>query len=103
MSPNPAVQLGAESYPWLPVRLLMQDRYENEQKLGQLSCPLLLIHGSRDRLIPPRHGRALLAAARPGSARLVEIEGAGHNDLAATGGERYLAAIREFLASLPGD
>ena len=42
--------------------------------LGDL--PTLVVHGAEDPLFPPAHGRAL-AAAIPG-ARLLELEGAGH-------------------------
>lgn len=44
--------------------------------LGRLSCPTLVLHGDRDPLLPPDHGRDLVARV-PG-ARFQLIEGMGH-------------------------
>lgn len=70
--------LAQEQYPWVPVAAL---RYplETERVLPRLHTPLLLVHGDRDALIPIAHSRALQALVP--QARLVEVEGAGHNDL----------------------
>jgi 3-oxoadipate enol-lactonase len=45
-------------------------------RLGEISRPTLVIHGTEDRLVPVENGRRL-AAAIPG-AELVLLEGAGH-------------------------
>jgi fermentation-respiration switch protein FrsA (DUF1100 family) len=94
-----AVDVGAAAYPFLPVRLLQKDRYENISKVSALPCPLLVLHGVADPIVPVEHGRALVAAAG-GPARLVEIPGAGHEDLLHVGGERWLSAVEELLAGL---
>ena len=73
--------IGAARYPWLPVRLLMRDRYDTMAIIGQVRVPLLVIHGEADRVIPVEMGRAVLAAAtqaRP--KRLLTIPGAGHSN-----------------------
>jgi len=68
-------------YPLLPARLLLRDRFDNAAKVGRLRAPLLVLHGARDDIVPPAHGRALAAAAPAGTARCVEVPGRGHNDL----------------------
>ncbi len=96
-----AVDVGQHAYWFLPVGILMKDRYENLAKIREVCCPLLMIHGHEDRIIPPRFGRRLFTAAQEPKEWL-EIPGAGHNDLIDVGGQAYLDKIREFLSqSLP--
>ena len=47
------------------------------ERLGKVKVPTLVIHGTDDVLVPIENGRSV-AAAVPG-ARLIEIEGMGHN------------------------
>src|SRR5207244_11465291 len=47
------------------------------ERLGSVSVPTLVIHGGADILVPVENGRRV-AAAVPG-ARLMEIEGMGHD------------------------
>jgi fermentation-respiration switch protein FrsA (DUF1100 family) len=84
-----------------PYRLLASDlfltqRFASIEKVPALKMPLLFIHGVADTLIPSRMSEALYAAA-PEPKRLVLIEGAGHADVPARGGERYVAAWRDLL------
>lgn len=84
-------------YPFLPVGPLLRTRYDSLAKIGRVDAPVLMIHGDRDDIAPLEMGRRLFeAAGRPKAFR--EIEGAGHNDVHLVGGERYFAALREFLA-----
>jgi pimeloyl-ACP methyl ester carboxylesterase len=87
--------LAREHYPWVPSAVL---RYplRTDLSIGQITGPVLLLHGERDTLIPPSHSEALLERAP--TARLVRIPGAGHADLQEF--DRYLAAITDALAAL---
>ena len=93
------VVVGQAAYFFLPVGLMMYDRFPSIDLIDQIQAPLLLIHGEQDRVIPIRFGRCLYGAARqPKQAHF--IPGAGHNDLFDFG----LTEIElEFLASLPRD
>jgi len=42
------------------VSYLVAERFENIEKVKKVSCPLLLIHGKYDELIPPEHSKTLL-------------------------------------------
>ncbi|MFD2262539.1 alpha/beta hydrolase [Lacibacterium aquatile] len=55
--------LAAASYPWLPARLLLKDRFESLSKIPKVKAPLLLFHGELDGVVPVSYGRALFAAA----------------------------------------
>lgn len=69
--------VAAPVYPFVPVRLLMRDRFDNAGKIGRVAAPVLILHGTADRTIPYGHATALAAAAG-NRARLVPFEGAGH-------------------------
>lgn len=81
------------------VQLLPFDKFPNLKMIRELRCPLLLIHGVEDEIIPLWHGEVLFAAA-PEPKTAWWVEGAGHNDLALVAGERYLSAIREYANRL---
>jgi uncharacterized protein len=85
----------ATHYPFLPVRLLLRDRYDNLAKLPALRAPLLVLHGTRDAIVPVAEGRALCAAAS-GPKRFVEVPKRDHNDLWADERART-EDIRSFL------
>lgn len=73
------VEVGAKAYPFLPVRLLMQDRYESLELIRAIEVPLLVLHGARDRIIPVEMGTAMHTAA-PGPKEIAIFAMAGHND-----------------------
>lgn len=94
-----AVDVAAMAYPYLPVRLLLRDRYESTSKMSTISCPLLVIHGERDSIIPVRLGRALYEAANEPKEWWV-VPGADHNDVPYVGGREYLKKVDGFLRNI---
>ena len=56
--------LGAEIYPWVPVRIFSSQRFENIEKIGQVAMPKLIMHASDDKMVPFVHGQRLFEAAR---------------------------------------
>ncbi|HNE27894.1 MAG TPA: alpha/beta hydrolase, partial [Saprospiraceae bacterium] len=66
----------------LPVRWLLRYPIRTDLFIRQVRCPIRILHGSRDRLIPYRQSEMLLALA-PERIMLYPIEGAGHNNLPA--------------------
>lgn len=90
--------VAVEKFPWLPVRWLFFDRFESIERIGQIDAPLLIIHGTSDKVVPIDHGRRLFAlAAEP--KRMVEIPDTGHNDLLTNG--RVTKALQGWLDNLP--
>jgi hypothetical protein len=55
--------VGQRRYPFVPVRLLMRDRFDNLAKIPDVRAPVLVIHGEQDRTTPVDFGRAVHAAA----------------------------------------
>ncbi len=81
-------------YWWLPVDLLLRDRFPSLDRIARIGAPLLVLHGEADRLVPIGLGERLFAAA-PEPKRLVRLPG-GH----LTNLEQGLGAVREFLAGI---
>jgi fermentation-respiration switch protein FrsA (DUF1100 family) len=92
-----AVDVGAERMPWLPVRLMMWDRFDSTTWIGKVRAPVLIVHGDRDEVIDYRFGRALFAQAREPKT-FVRIAGGMHNDLAEHG---LYPAVWRFLGLRP--
>lgn len=87
--------MGADLYPWLPVRWLARLSYDSKACIGTVQAPVLVIHSAQDEIIPFHHGQALFeAATEPKS--LLEISG-GHNDGFILDRQRYQQGIGEFL------
>lgn len=92
----------AYHYPWLPVRLLLVDRYPSIDRIADVTCPLLMVHGTIDRIVPFEQGRRLFDAAPVKSAsgiekRFVELPDADHNDIMETSQDLWLEALGRFL------
>jgi abhydrolase domain-containing protein 17 len=79
------------------IALLPFDRFPNLRRLEAVRAPVLVMHGTRDEVIPYRMGLQLFAAAREPKMSLW-IDGAGHNDFAAVAGERYWQTLQNFAA-----
>ena len=39
-------------YPYLPVSLLLKDRYENSKKIDKINIPVMIMHGQKDNIVP---------------------------------------------------
>lgn len=55
--------VAAAAYPFLPVRLLLLDRFDSLGRIPEIRAPLLVVHGERDSVVPVALGRRLFAAA----------------------------------------
>lgn len=62
---------------WMFPDLLMKYRLDNASHLAEASCPVVLLHGTADELIPFSMSRQL-AAIDPGRIKLVELPNVGH-------------------------
>lgn len=79
-----AVDVAAAAYPFVPVRLLMRDRFDSVAKIGAVAAPVLLTYGTQDEVIPAEQFDRLYAAIRAPKTRIV-FGGATHVDLARHG------------------
>lgn len=87
--------LGAQIYPWLPVRLLARIRYGTAELMPKIAAPVLIAHSRDDEIVPFSHGEALFAAARE-PRRFLAMSG-GHNEGFVFAREEWVRALRAFL------
>ncbi len=87
---------------WLPLGPLITQRFDAAARVDKLGSPLLVVHGSNDRLIPPELGRKLYEHAR-NPKRFVLVEGGSHHNTNAVGQAQYREAVAELfgLPALP--
>jgi len=83
----------------VPFRIVPFEKFPNVKRIDKINCPLLLIHGTEDSMIPFSHSEELLAAAEEPK-MLIPIPQADHNDVLWVGDDIYLQSIQEFALSL---
>jgi fermentation-respiration switch protein FrsA (DUF1100 family) len=93
-----AVEVGARAYPYLPVSLLLKDRYETNTYIARVRIPVLVLHGERDRTIPVAMGREIYGLVRAPK-RLAIFPNGGHSDLYLAD-HGALAVIKDWMAGL---
>jgi fermentation-respiration switch protein FrsA (DUF1100 family) len=87
--------VGAEHYPFLPVRALLRDRYPVAERIATVRVPTTVVLGDADSIVPPAQSRAVAAAAAS-LHRLVEVPGADHNDRELLDGDALVDAVVEL-------
>jgi fermentation-respiration switch protein FrsA (DUF1100 family) len=92
----PSVKVLARSlYYGFPADWFLRAKFALADRLKTVHLPLLVIHGSRDELVPLAMGRQVFEAAHPPKDFYV-IDGAGHNDTYVVGGRAYFQRLRDF-------
>jgi len=87
---------GKNHYPWLPVNVLLKDRYDSISKIKSVNTPLLILHGTADKVVPIELGRKLFnTAVDPKSVHW--ISGAGHDDLFDHGADKMVIDFIERI------
>ena len=81
---------------WLPIDWFVTQRFDTLDKIARVPAPVLLVHGTGDRLVPHRFSEALYAAA-PEPKKLVLVEGGGHYNTSWVGATQYREAIAELF------
>ncbi len=84
----------------LPVSLLVRSRFDTLALMPSVRMPVLVLHGTDDEIVPLSMGRRIHAAA--GRGRMVELEGASHNEPHHDPAAPYFDALREFLGEVGG-
>ena len=87
--------MAARHYPFVP-KSLIRTRMDSLAKIGNVGCPLLVIHSRADQVVPFDLGRTLYEAAREPKT-FYEVERAGHNETWLVGGPPYFDAVADFV------
>ena len=95
------VDVARHHYPFLPVGLLLRDRYPSIDRIARVNCPVIVITAEHDSVVPADSSRQLYEAAREPK-RLVVVKGADHNDEALVAGPLVIEAVRDAVRARPG-
>ena len=90
------VNVAREYFRWLPVGLLMRDRFESARRAAEVSTPVLMVIAGEDEIIPRERSKALAAAFQPAQVSVVVVPAVGHNTLDVS--PLYLRTVAAFLA-----
>lgn len=82
------------------IPLVPFDKFNNIVKIKKIHCPILVMHGKNDKIIPFWHGQALFNKANPPKMHLW-VDGANHNDFPWVAGDGYWKTIKEFTTMHP--
>jgi alpha-beta hydrolase superfamily lysophospholipase len=80
------------TYAWLPVGLLMSQKFDSMSKMAKVAMPVLVVHGAADRFVPSRFSQQLYDAATSPKSLLL-VEGGSHNNSMRTGADQYRKAL----------
>jgi alpha-beta hydrolase superfamily lysophospholipase len=86
---------------WLPVSPFITQRFDSAARVAEVGSPLLVVHGSRDSLIPSKLGQTLYDKAREPK-RFVLVEGGSHHNTNAVGQAQYRQAMAELFGFAGG-
>lgn len=86
----------ALGYTSLSLDGLITQRFDSLAKVPAVSAPILFVHGTADRFVPPAMTERLYAAARDPK-RLLLIANGTHRNSTDVGYEKYLSAVRELV------
>jgi alpha-beta hydrolase superfamily lysophospholipase len=81
---------------WLPLQPLITQRFESDAQIAKVAAPVLVVHGSEDRLIKPELGRALFEKAQEPK-RFVLVQGGSHHNTNALGQGQVRQALVELF------
>jgi fermentation-respiration switch protein FrsA (DUF1100 family) len=94
-APASIVEIGAERYPFFPVRWIIRNPFNAIEKIANVKAPLLFLHSPEDTVVPFKYGRRLFDAA-PSPKTFVEVRG-GHVEASELDRDVFYGAVRSFL------
>ncbi|CAG9325679.1 unnamed protein product [Blepharisma stoltei] len=76
------------------------DMFANIDRMKNITIPLLIIHGTRDEIVPMQHAKELYKIAKSQKKQTYYIEGAGHNNIESVAGQPLFDTMQSFIDSL---
>jgi len=89
-------------YAYLPLGLIVTERFDSISKIGSIHLPKLILHGEADPMTPPRMAHRLYEAAADPK-QIGMIPGGGHDNSAVANAGAYFAALNRFLSPARGN
>ena len=76
------------------------DMFPNIDRIGKIKCPLLVMHGTRDEIVPMQHSDDLFECSNSKVKTHYYVEGAGHNNIESIAGSKLFEHMQFFLDNL---
>jgi len=92
-------EVASRHFPWLPVKLLMKNRFESVEKIKAYQGPLLQTHGTADEVVPYESGKRLFQAADSEDKEFVVVQNGTHNE---PHPQKYWMALASFMRKVGG-
>ncbi len=89
------VDVAQRRFPIFPIRQLMRYEFPSFKFMKKVNCPVLILHGTNDEVVPLASGKMLRDISNSEQTIFVEVEGANHNNLIDY--EAYHEAIKNQL------
>lgn len=78
------------------INILPWDKFDNYARLPNIESPVLVIHGTEDRVIPFAHAESNYKRISGDKKKLI-VTGAGHNNLIEEAGSEYWRSVLTFI------
>ena len=83
-------------YPYIPVNLLLKDKFDNKSKVSNINAPILIMHGEADQIVPFFMGKKMYEIANePKYSYFTK-----HDNHMMEFDENLIKALKSFLKSL---
>ena len=90
------IDAGKDKYPFLPVKILLKDKYESDKKIKNIKSPVLIMHGKVDKIVPFHMGQTMYELANePKYSYFTE-----YDDHMMEYNEKLLNELKKFIQSL---
>ena len=90
------IDAGKDKYPFLPVKLMLKDKYESDKKIMNIKIPIMIMHGKLDNIVPFSMGKKIYQLARePKYSHFTD-----YDDHMMEYNEKLLEALKTFILSL---
>ena len=90
------IDAGKDKYPYLPVKLLLKDKYESNKKIKNINSPILIMHGKVDKIVPFHMGKKMYELANEPKYYYFSE----YDDHMMEYNEKLLKTLRDFIESL---
>jgi len=92
-----AASVAANRFPFVPARLLLKDKFESDKALQNLNTPILIIHGTKDKVVSFSEGKKLYDSISSKRKKFIKVPGARHLDFS---DEFLVTKIKIFLSEI---
>ena len=90
------IAAGKDKYPYLPIKLLLKDKYESDKKIKNIKSPVLIMHGKVDNIVPFYMGKKMYELANEPKYSYFS----DYDDHMMEYNENLLKVLKEFISSL---